>query len=96
MGEDAPLKTYRGNCHCAAFVFEITRPELKQVGECNCSICHKKGYAWFFAGADDVRVVKGDMGALKEYAFNEGNFVHRVGSGRNALSSCCLRNNIEN
>lgn len=41
-----PTKKYRGNCHCGAFVFELDVPEIKSVSDCDCSICHKKGYLW--------------------------------------------------
>ena len=77
MTEESP-KTYRGNCHCGAFIFELTSPEIKTVFECNCSICSKKGYAWLFPGADNFKPVKGDVKDLTEYTFNDGNYIHRV------------------
>ena len=38
------LQTYEGGCHCGRVRFRI-RVDLEQstVGECNCSICTKKG-----------------------------------------------------
>lgn len=77
MTETEPLKSYRGNCHCGAFVFELNVPEIKLANECNCSICKKKGYMFTFPG-DAMTVVKGED-SLKEYTFNEGNTKHRVG-----------------
>ena len=38
---DTELKTYYGNCHCAAFKFSMKVPELKSVRTCNCSICSR-------------------------------------------------------
>ncbi|EOO01487.1 putative glutathione-dependent formaldehyde-activating gfa protein [Phaeoacremonium minimum UCRPA7] len=76
MAEESP-KTYHGNCHCGAFIFELTSPEIKTVFECNCSICSKKGYAWLFPGADNFKPVKGDVKDLTEYTFNDGNYIHR-------------------
>ncbi|KAI3331521.1 glutathione-dependent formaldehyde-activating enzyme [Xylariaceae sp. AK1471] len=74
--QEAPLKTYRGNCHCAAFVYEITLPEIKQVTECNCSICYKKGAIFVFPKPSDVKFVKGDPSTLAHYNFNTNKFTH--------------------
>lgn len=77
--ETEPLRTYRGNCHCGAFVYEVQVPEIKSVFECNCSICHKKGYLWVFpGGAGDFRVVKGSDDALTGYSFGPKKLVHKV------------------
>jgi hypothetical protein len=74
------LKTYRGNCHCCAFVYEVDLPEIKSVGECNCSICYKKAYLWLFPNdSSNYRVVKGDENDLAEYAFGPKTTLHKVG-----------------
>ncbi|KAK2590742.1 hypothetical protein QQS21_011574 [Conoideocrella luteorostrata] len=71
-------RTYRGNCHCKAFVYEAQLPEIKSVKECNCSICHKKGYLWVFAqSVDDFKIVRGDENTLKSYTFNTMKLVHK-------------------
>ncbi|KAH8160072.1 hypothetical protein CIB48_g8170 [Xylaria polymorpha] len=75
--QEAPLKTYRGNCHCAAFVYEITLPEIKQASECNCSICYKKAAIWVFPKPTDVKFVKGDPSTLTNYTFNKNQFTHK-------------------
>lgn len=75
--EQAP-KTYRGNCHCGAFVYEVELPEIKSVNECNCSICYKKGYLWLFPPADAFKIVKGDEDALTAYSFSTGTTLHKV------------------
>ena len=36
------LETYHGGCHCGRVRFRI-RADLGTIGECNCSICTKKG-----------------------------------------------------
>jgi hypothetical protein len=74
---DAPLKTYRGNCHCTAFVYEVDVPEIKSVGECNCSICTKKGVLWVYADPEAFRVVKGSEDALTSYNFGTGFATHK-------------------
>lgn len=67
--QQQPLKTYRGNCHCGAFVYEADLPaELTSAGECNCSICVKKGYLLALLGRDKFRVVKGSEDQLTVYA----------------------------
>jgi hypothetical protein len=83
---DANLKTYRGNCHCASFVYEVDVPEIKSVGECNCSICTKKGVLWVYAAPEALRVVKGSEDALTSYNFGTGFATHKVTF--HSLSSC--------
>jgi hypothetical protein len=76
---EQPLRTYRGNCHCKAFVYEVQLPEIKVVYQCNCSICHKKGYLWTFPErADHFKIVKGDENTLSDYTFNALNRAHKV------------------
>lgn len=76
MSEET-LKTYRGNCHCGAFIYEVKLPEIKAYSECNCSICYKTGYAWLFPNAGDLDIVKGSIDDLKAYTFNKGDYVYR-------------------
>ncbi|KAK1828513.1 glutathione-dependent formaldehyde-activating enzyme [Podospora conica] len=73
--ENQPLKTYRGNCHCGAFVYEVELPEIKAVSTCNCSICTKKGYLW--VKPSEIKVVKGDEDALTGYTFGSNTFYHK-------------------
>jgi hypothetical protein len=73
------LRTYRGNCHCGAFVYEAELPEIKSAMECNCSICHKKGYLWVNAKAK-YEVVKGTDDTLARYTSGPKKLVHRVGT----------------
>ncbi|KAF4333072.1 glutathione-dependent formaldehyde-activating enzyme [Fusarium beomiforme] len=76
--EQAPNITYRGSCHCGAFVFEIGIPEIKSVIVCNCSICTKKGYLLLFPGGlDDLKIVKGSIEDLTNYTFSKGKLHHK-------------------
>ncbi|KAK4211276.1 hypothetical protein QBC37DRAFT_427304 [Rhypophila decipiens] len=70
MTVDAEQKTYRGNCHCGSYIFEVTVPELKSVTVCDCSICTKKNYMylWMNPENDTFKVIKDD-GLLTEYSF---------------------------
>lgn len=76
---DQPLKTYRGNCHCAAFVYEVKVPEIKEAYTCNCSICFRKGYLLVVTKEANYEVVKGSEDQLTTYTFGEGKYVHKVG-----------------
>lgn len=76
MSEET-LRTYRGNCHCGAFVFEFKWPEIKAYNECNCSICHKLAFAWLIPGQRDLDIVKGGIDDLKAYTFGTGSFTYR-------------------
>ncbi|GKT59253.1 glutathione-dependent formaldehyde-activating enzyme [Colletotrichum tofieldiae] len=75
--EQEPKRTYRGNCHCAAFVYEFDLPEIKTVGECNCSICTKKGSLWVIPARDNFRVVKGAESELSSYKFGTEQMIHK-------------------
>jgi hypothetical protein len=70
------LQSYQGGCHCGRVRFRI-RVDLEEtaIGECNCSICTKKGilhlpvsreHMEIFSGADD----------LIAYTFNTGTAQH--------------------
>jgi hypothetical protein len=76
MSETA-LKTYKGNCHCGAFRFEISIPEIKNVIACGCSLCSKKGYLWALPIAGGIEVTKGDD-VLSSYKFGSGIREHKV------------------
>ena len=52
------LKTYRGNCHCAAYIYEFKAPENIKPSECNCSSCYKKGSYWYVPKNENIRWVK--------------------------------------
>ncbi|KAJ3561558.1 hypothetical protein NPX13_g8899 [Xylaria arbuscula] len=76
--QESPLKTYRANCHCAAYVYEVTLPEVSTASECNCSVCYKKGALWVFPKPDDVKFVKGDPATLTDYTFGKKIFTHKI------------------
>lgn len=77
--QEAQSKTYRGNCHCGAFVYEATIPEIKTVYSCDCSICTKKGYLWTLVPDEaGFKVVKGDEATLTDYKFGPKERSHKV------------------
>jgi hypothetical protein len=71
------LKEYQGHCHCGAFKFKVTLPEVKAATACNCSICHKKGYLWVFPGEGQLMIERGEN-TLTSYEFNAKTMGHRV------------------
>lgn len=76
--QEAPPKTYRANCHCAAYVYEVMLPEVCTASQCNCSVCYKKGALWVFPKPADVKFVKGDPATLTNYTFGKKVFTHKV------------------
>ncbi|KAI1504498.1 glutathione-dependent formaldehyde-activating enzyme [Biscogniauxia marginata] len=75
-GETEKLKTYRGNCHCAAYVSEVRLPEVKEGHECNCSMCYKRG-GILFPSNEDVTFVRGRSETLSTYTFGNRRFRHQ-------------------
>ncbi|SPO04400.1 uncharacterized protein DNG_07085 [Cephalotrichum gorgonifer] len=71
-----PTKTYRGNCHCGALVYEAQLPEIKTVITCNCSMCFKKGARWLYAPEASVKIVKGSENDLTAYQFHTKFITH--------------------
>ncbi|SPN99645.1 uncharacterized protein DNG_02497 [Cephalotrichum gorgonifer] len=70
MATEQSTKTYRGNCHCGAFVYEAEIPEIKSVITCDCSMCFKKGTRYAYAPEASVKIVKGDESDLVSYQFH--------------------------
>ena len=71
-------KTYTGNCHCGAFKFKLTVPEIDSAMGCNCSICARKGMLYVFPGKKEAITVERGLDGLKEYTFDKGNLRHMV------------------
>ena len=66
------LQTYEGGCHCGRVRFRI-RVDLTEnpIGECNCSICTKKGILHLPVTAERMEILSG-ADALTTYTFNTG------------------------
>ena len=67
-------KTYRGGCHCGRVRFEVDLA-LKEVMECNCSICSKTGSLLTFVSPDRFRLRAGGEG-LSDYQFKSKTIHH--------------------
>ncbi|KAL7951575.1 Mss4-like protein [Trichoderma barbatum] len=71
-------RTYRGNCHCGAFVYEVDLLELRSVIECDCSFCSRTGNLYVLTSEDsNFRIVKGSEEKLKTYTFGPRNKIHK-------------------
>ncbi|KAL6817825.1 Mss4-like protein [Trichoderma sp. SZMC 28015] len=77
--QDQPSRrTYRGNCHCGSFVYEVDLPELRSVVECDCSFCSRTGNLYVLTDEEsNFRIVKGTEEKLKSYTFGAGNKIHK-------------------
>jgi len=74
---DTKLKEYTGNCHCGAFKYSVTVPEIKSATFCTCSMCQRKGYLYVPAKPGPLIIHRGsDDGTLKRYTFSTGKWPH--------------------
>lgn len=60
---------YKGSCHCGRIGFEV-EGELRQVMECNCSHCSRKGYLLWFVPRQQLRLATPEAN-LATYTFNK-------------------------
>jgi hypothetical protein len=93
---DAPLKTYRGSCHCQAVVFSVTLPDIAHEkadnGVCNCSFCAKRAVIWAFAEPGALEFEKG-LDGMKGYQFGTKSTTHYV-SLRSSID-CPRKTNVD-
>lgn len=70
------LKSYEGGCHCGRVRFRI-HVDLAEtmIGECNCSICTKKGFLHLIVPPERFTLLHG-ADALSTYQFNTNTARH--------------------
>ncbi|CAK7214773.1 hypothetical protein SBRCBS47491_002264 [Sporothrix bragantina] len=83
LGDGTPTMYY-GSCHCGAVRVALRSQPLDEtldrekqsdrVIDCDCSICQRNGYRWFYPKADQVSV-HDPQGVLKYYSFSK--FINR-------------------
>lgn len=66
---------YRGSCHCGRNTYEV-EGEIREVAQCNCSICSRKGYLLWFVTRDQLKLHTPDS-HLATYMFNKHVIRHR-------------------
>ncbi len=66
--------THHGGCHCGRIAFEL-EGEVRDVIECNCSMCRKRGglLAFFPRGALALKTPEADYGT---YRFHKEKIAH--------------------
>lgn len=65
---------YTGGCHCGNVRFEV-EAELKDISDCNCSICAKKGFLHLIVNPDKFKLLCGEQ-ELTTYQFHTGTARH--------------------
>ena len=60
-----------GGCHCGMVRFAVLAPDVIEVKECNCSICHRTGYLHLIVDKERFRLLSGED-KLTTYRFNTG------------------------
>lgn len=66
---------YQGSCHCGQVAFEVNG-DLKEVVECNCSHCSRKGFLLWFVPLTDFRFTTEEP-ELTTYTFNQHVIKHQ-------------------
>ncbi|KAI1074055.1 glutathione-dependent formaldehyde-activating enzyme [Whalleya microplaca] len=88
MTEQQALRTYRGNCHCAAYVFEVKLPEIRYGLQCNCSYCFKRSGIVQFLKDDNIRFIRGNPATLTSYSWGTKKFKHEFCSNCGTYLFC--------
>ena len=65
---------YKGSCHCGHIAFTV-EGELKDVVECNCSICTKRGSLLWFVPRDRFEL-QTPAANVATYTFNKHRIKH--------------------
>jgi hypothetical protein len=65
---------YKGSCHCGRIAFEV-EGDLKQVADCNCSICSRLGSLLWFVPRDKLRLLTPEA-SMATYTFGTATIKH--------------------
>src|SRR5262245_9187640 len=65
---------YTGSCHCGKTRYEV-EGELKEVMECNCSMCRRKGTQLWFVPRDQLKL-QTPIENLNVYSFKQQQIKH--------------------
>jgi hypothetical protein len=66
---------YKGSCHCGKVAYDVDG-EIDQVTQCNCSICTKRGYLFWFVPRANLHLQSAESD-LSTYTFNRHNIQHK-------------------
>jgi len=75
-------KLYTGSCHCGAVTLALKTKgplskESEVIGECNCSICSRKGTIVTYRPPTQISISLTPGTSLSTYAFGPKRFVHK-------------------
>ncbi|KAI1406822.1 glutathione-dependent formaldehyde-activating, GFA [Hypoxylon sp. FL1857] len=75
---EAPVITYKANCHCGRTRFTVDLADIRssKVTRCNCSICTRNGYLLVYPKREDVKFESG-WDELSSYRFGKSLKHHR-------------------
>lgn len=62
---------FQGSCHCGDVKFEVDAPNVVEIENCNCSICHKGGYLHLIVPLSKFSLLT-SRDKLTTYRFNSG------------------------
>ena len=65
---------YQGSCHCGHIAFEV-EGELKEIADCNCSICTRLGHLLWFVPRSALRL-KTPESNMVPYTFGTATIKH--------------------
>lgn len=65
----------KGSCHCKALDYTLAETPTEAM-QCNCSICHRKGYLLAFSAAEHFSF-EGDESAITAYTFGKHVIQHQ-------------------
>ena len=68
MSKSKKSLIYSGGCHCGAVRFKVLIDRFS-VEDCNCSICHKKGFLHLIVPPQNFTLLQG-QDTLTYYTFN--------------------------
>ena len=68
MNNSPNTPVYQGGCHCGAVRFQVLIDRFI-ADDCNCSICHKKGFLHLIVPPENFQLLAGENN-LSSYTFN--------------------------
>ena len=71
---------YKGSCHCGGIKFEV-EGDLREVIECNCSICSRKGSLLGFVPQEKLKMLT-PKERMSTYTFNKHVIKHHFSNPR--------------
>lgn len=69
------VQKYEGSCHCGRVTFELQAGTIREVTDCNCSICRRRGALWHGTTGDNFRILSGES-ELSLYQFGTNTAKH--------------------